>query len=226
MTGTWNGKTRGNPYTKNALCILCHGIEDNLSDGRTLWTFFCYSNIGVPRNAGNPFYDETDSTSNPVGYNPLGRDFVDLGLGGMLYPLNGLPPGNRGPGSNGHGDFLAVNGAFKAPTLRNVDKRPYPEFVKPYMHNGVFKSLKEVVHFYNTRNLTTVPGEIIDFTQSDPYANLRGVPLWPKPEYPLASSLQNPEGATAEQGGQVGNLGLTDAEEDHIVAFLKTLTDE
>ena len=40
----------------------------------------------------------------------------------------------------------------KVPTLRNVDKRPSPGFVKAFMHNGYFKSLKTVVHFYNTRD--------------------------------------------------------------------------
>ena len=113
----------------------------------------------------------------------------------------------------------------RVPTLRNIDQRPHPDFVKAYMHNGVFKSLKEIVHFYNTRNLTTVPGEVIDFNRDDPYARLRGTPLWPRPEYPFPSSILNPAGDTAERGGQVGNLGLTDEEEDHIVAFLKTLTD-
>ena len=38
------------------------------------------------------------------------------------------------------------------PTLRNVDKRPRPDFIKAYGHNGYFKSLKEIVHFYNTRD--------------------------------------------------------------------------
>jgi cytochrome c peroxidase len=93
------------------------------------------------------------------------------------------------------------------------------------MHNGVFKSLKEIVHFYNTRNLTTVAGEVIDFNRADPYARLRGQPLWPRPEYPLPSSILNPGGDTAEEGGQVGNLGLSDEEEDHIVAFMKPLSD-
>ena len=44
-------------------------------------------------------------------------------------------------------------GKHKVPTLRNVDKRPYPEFVKAYGHNGYFKSLEEIVHFYNTRDV-------------------------------------------------------------------------
>ena len=47
-------------------------------------------------------------------------------------------------------------GKHKVPTLRNVDKRPTPDLVKAYGHNGYFKSLEDVVHFYNTRD---VPGE-------------------------------------------------------------------
>src|SRR6476620_9162836 len=33
--------------------------------------------------------------------------------------------------------------AFKTPTLRNI------ELTAPYMHNGVFKNLEEVIDFYN-----------------------------------------------------------------------------
>jgi cytochrome c peroxidase len=33
--------------------------------------------------------------------------------------------------------------AFKTPTLRNISQ------TAPYMHNGVFKTLEEVVIFYN-----------------------------------------------------------------------------
>ncbi len=29
--------------------------------------------------------------------------------------------------------------------MRDADKRPYPSFVKAYIHNGVFKSLQEEV---------------------------------------------------------------------------------
>jgi len=43
-------------------------------------------------------------------------------------------------------------GKHKVPTVRNVDKRPSADFVKAYGHNGYFKSLKEVVHFYNVRD--------------------------------------------------------------------------
>ncbi|MCB9899272.1 MAG: hypothetical protein H6825_14805, partial [Planctomycetes bacterium] len=113
----------------------------------------------------------------------------------------------------------------KVPTLRNVDKRPGPGFVKAYMHDGAFKSLEEVVHFYNTRNLTTVEGELIDFTRDDPYEGLQGRPLWPPPEVISPTSLINPAGVPGAEGGEVGNLQLTADEEAHIVAFLRTLSD-
>ena len=34
-----------------------------------------------------------------------------------------------------------------------MDKHPYPTFVKAYGHNGFVKSLKSIVHFYNTRDV-------------------------------------------------------------------------
>jgi hypothetical protein len=47
----------------------------------------------------------------------------------------------------------------KVPTLRNVDRRADGTFVKAYMHNGYFKSLSGLVHFYNTRDAKAVcPG--------------------------------------------------------------------
>jgi hypothetical protein len=81
------------------------------------------------------------------------------------------------------------------------------------------------VHFYNARNLTTEPGEVIDFTQPNPYANLVGVPLFPEPEYPSPVTMQNPQGLPGSSTNQMGNLGLTDQEENDIVAFLQTLSD-
>jgi len=89
-------------------------------------------------------------------------------------------------------------------TLRNVDKRPRPDFVKAYMHNGYFKSLKEVVHFYNTRDT------LRRCQQGDPGEKTM---CWPSPEIP-----QN-------MNRTIGNLGLTNVQEDQLVEFLKALTD-
>ncbi len=225
FTGSMTGRPGGPPAPRNAQCVTCHAIPADPSTGPDLFTAFVYVNDGVPKNPKNPYYAETDARSNPLGYNPLGAAYVDLGLGDFLYPANNLPAGNIGPGSNGQGDFLAVNGTFKAPTLRNVDRRPNPGFVKAYMHNGVFKSLEQVVHFYNARNLTTQPGEVIDFTRPNPYAGLRGTPLFAPPEYPSPVTLVNPSGAAAGAGGLVGNLTLSAQDEADLVAFLRTLSD-
>jgi len=94
---------------------------------------------------------------------------------------------------------------FQVPTLRNVDMRPRPDFVKAYMHNGYFKSLKEVVHFYNTRDVLPRCGD------GD---SREKVTCWPAPE-----------DATNLNKRQLGNLKLTDQEEDALVAFMRTLTD-
>ena len=225
-TGTENGKIGGLPFKYDAHCSECHGIISNPAIGPDLFTFSCYANLGVPKNPNNPYYTMTNAQSDPLGYNPLGANFIDYGLGDFLYPYLGLPAADLA-----QGDPLAIDGTFKTPTLRNVDMRPSPTFIKCYMHNGVFKSLKQVVHFYNTRNLTTYPGEVIDFTLPNPYANLKGTPLWPPPEWPSPLTLINPQGASnlIENGGmsneQIGNMGMTDQMEDQLVDFLEDLTD-
>lgn len=65
----------------------------------------------------------------PSAYFLLSSDSVDLGLGIIV----------------GNAD---ENGKFRVPTLRNV------ELTAPYGHNGYFKTLEEIVHFYNTRDIS------------------------------------------------------------------------
>jgi cytochrome c peroxidase len=95
-------------------------------------------------------------------------------------------------------------------TSRNVDLRPgLPShaFVKAYMHNGYFKSLKEVVHFYNTRDKYQVqPGQ----TCAGKRLNIDCFP---------------PPDSSKNLDRTIGNLHLTDHEEDQLVAFMETLTD-
>jgi cytochrome c peroxidase len=73
------------------------------------------------------------------------------------------------------------------------------------MHNGYFKSLKEVVHFYNTRDV------LPKCKAGDPGEKLT---CWPAPE-----------DSTNLNKRQLGSLKLTDEEEDALVAFLRALTD-
>ena len=84
---------------------------------------FCYANIGVPKNPNNPFYEKTDPTTNPYGYNPLGAKYIDYGLG--LNP-NPAPDGTRFYKTT-PGDIHKFRGLFKAPSVRNSDKRPYAD---------------------------------------------------------------------------------------------------
>jgi len=101
-------------------------------------------------------------------YDLLPADTIDNGLGAIL-------------------EDPQHDGKFKTPHLRNVT------LTAPYMHNGVLKTLEDVVHFYNTRD---IPG------------------LWPEPE--VSANMVT---------GMVGDLGLTEDEEEAIVEFMETLTD-
>ncbi len=163
-------------FLKKGKCAACHTVTPGHSSTQPLFTDFTFDNLGIPKNPENPFYANTE-------FNPAGAAWIDPGLGGFLASMT---------------DYAAYApenmGKHKVPTLRNVDKRPEPGFVKAYGHNGYFKSLKETVHFYNTRDVVGAG--------------------WPPPEVALNVN-------TAE----LGNLGLTDAEEDAIVEFMKTLTD-
>jgi cytochrome c peroxidase len=127
-------------------CSACH-ISHEAGPGGVppLFTDNRFDNIGVPKNPENPFY-RMDKVYLDDGsqINPEGKDWIDLGLGGFLRTRPEWA------------DLADENdGKFRTPTLRNVDKRPGKGFPKAFMHNGVFKSLEEVVHFYNTRD---VPG--------------------------------------------------------------------
>ena len=87
--------------------------------------------------------------------NPEGSEWVDPGLGGFLASLDEDYFNALGLDKT---ETVAGNwGKHKVPTLRNVAKSSGNKFPKAYMHNGVFKSLEEVVHFYNTRDVEDWP---------------------------------------------------------------------
>jgi cytochrome c peroxidase len=128
-------------------CAACHPSEPGPNGEPPLFTDFTFDNLGAPKNPQNPFYDmDTVHLDDGSPINPLGDGWVDPGLGGFLETVPGWA------------DLAAENyGKHKVPTLRNVDKRPGNGFAKAYLHNGVFKSLEEVVHFYNTRDVEDWP---------------------------------------------------------------------
>lgn len=153
---------------EGAMCSACH-IAD--------WTPAA-SNVVVP------------SWSPDGSVPPMFTDFTFDNLGvpkNVEYPLSATSPPDFGLGPiSGNPDD---NGKFKVMSLRNIG------MTGPYAHNGLFKTLKEITHFYNTRD---VPGA-----------------GWADPEYP--ATINNTE---------LGNLGLSDADEDSIASFMMTLSDQ
>jgi cytochrome c peroxidase len=175
-------------------CISCHPIDSGPFAARPLFTDFSYVNLGVPSNLGMlgntndlqyyfPFYYPPLVPE----FNPEGLNFADPGLGGALEKA-----GVQG--------FSSQLGKFKVPSLRNVAKS------SPYFHNGALRTLKEVVHFYNTRDIL---GDCT--SKEDPHPSIN---CWPPPEWPWTKTKF------------IGNLGLTENDENDIITFLKTLTDD
>lgn len=103
---------------------------------------------------------------------------------------NGLEFPFIDPGVGGVTGNPADNGKFKVPSLRNI------ELTAPYMHDGRFATLEEVVEFYNS-----------------------GVVDNPN----LSPPLRNPPGTP--NAGRPRRLNLTVEQKTALVAFLKTLTD-
>ena len=134
------------------------------------------------------------------GSSPLMTDFSYDNLG---VPVNiALRTANGQAGNLDEGLYanpavndISLKGAFKVSSLRNI------AVTSPYMHNGVFKDLKTVIHFYNSRD---VDGALNPETSS----------AWEPGEFHSGRNVD-----------ELGNLGLSDEDENDIVSFLKTLTD-
>ena len=189
-------------FRGKAKCNQCH--RDGGPGEEPLFTDFTASNLGIPKNPGLQYYYEGVPDQRGYRANLDGSAYVDTGVGAFLRKLKSLS-GQLNPDSEWILLAPKFDGKFQVPTLRNVDMRPSPTFVKAYMHNGYFKSLKEVVHFYNTRDVLPQCGT------NDPREKLT---CWPPPEDAVNLNKR-----------QLGDLKLTNEDEDAIVAFLMTLTD-
>lgn len=129
-----------------------------------------------------------DNLGLPRNVNIAGNPEPDLGLGGRPEIAELDPEGEE-------------LGKHKVMGLRNI------ALTAPYMHNGVLATLKDVVHFYNTRD--DKPRQCRDTT--DPGF---GQDCWPAPEVPQNVNDE-----------ELGKLGLSEQQELALVAFMQTLTD-
>src|SRR5258707_978164 len=90
---------------------------------------FTASNIGTPANPRLPYYAENRPDAFGYVANPQGSSFVDGGVGTFL--TNGHQLSNPSAVDQRWRKLAPDNQArIQVPTLRNVDKRPYPTFVK------------------------------------------------------------------------------------------------
>ncbi len=226
-----------NLFNGKGNCNSCHvdGRGTTLQPGQVdtsttatanppVFTCFGSANEGLPLNPRNAFYYQT--TPDFFGFigNPFGFGYRDLGMGTFLRSGFGSGPN---PNSNWTQFAPMVDGQFQVATTRNVAMtppqcptteagltdahgNPIPYFQKEFFHNGYIKSLKQLVHFYNTRDTSFA----MPVTSGNcPSGTIEKVNCWPMKEVP-----NNLDTTT-------GMLGLTDHEEDQIVAFLETLSD-
>lgn len=207
---------------------------------------FCHSNAGPAPNTGtdmDELYTAQDYHSIGTPFNPeIPVLYPQNALGLILQPLpdEGIKSHLLDPLVP---DYPYPPGFWKTPTVRNVDKRPGKGFIKAYMHNGYFKSLERVVHFYNTAAVDLATAESFNiircplvkdptyhpsynFAYDDYNIGTDGHrPMtdkeaeanncWPEPEFDIAGAIPF----------LVGNLGLKLEDEAAIVAYLKALTD-
>ena len=173
-------------------CIACH-VGDPTSREPSDWLFtdFTYDNLGVPRNPA--LADNADPTH------------FDLGL--CLRP--GIAAKVPAEVSEKDAFVSSLCGAFKVPTLRNV------AVTAPYMHNGYFGRLRDVVSFYVTRD--TNPERWYPCGPDGKPQKFNDLP----PAY--AGNVNTTE---VPYGGHPGGKPRLDEREiDAVVAFLQTLTD-
>jgi cytochrome c peroxidase len=185
------------------------------ADVTPVFTCFGSANLGLPKNPRDSFYYETTPDSLGFTPNPAGFTYTDLGLGTFLRSGYGSA---ANPNSAWTQFASTSDGQMQTATARDVamvppqcptTEAPGPYFQKEFFHNGYIKSLKQLVHFYNTRDVYPFPVE----SGECPAGTVEKVTCWPVPE------------VTANLDMTVGKLGLTDAEENQIVAFLQTLND-
>ncbi|MCU1296280.1 MAG: Cytochrome c peroxidase family protein [Acidobacteriaceae bacterium] len=216
----FNGKGNCNScHVDGRGTTLTPNLVDTSDEASVAPKFTCFgsANEGLPLNPRDAFYYQTTPDSLGFTGNPFGFAYRDLGLGTFLRSGFGSAPNPNvtwrkfAPESDGQMQVMTARNVAMAPPQCPTTEAPGPFFQKEFFHNGYIKSLKQLVHFYNTRD---VKGIAFPVTSGHcPAGKTEKVDCWPMPE------VKNNLDMTT------GMLGLTDQEENQIVAFLQTLTD-
>lgn len=134
---------------EGAMCAACHVADWTNDDGHLPVQVPDWSPDGrVPPVFTDFSYDNLGVPKSE--HKLLANNPVDYGLGAVL-------------------NMVEENGKFKVMSLRNVHQ------TAPYAHNGFFKKLEDITHFYNTRDVASegwaVP-EVPETVNGDELGNL------------------------------------------------------
>ncbi|WP_234822215.1 cytochrome-c peroxidase [Rhodopseudomonas palustris] len=125
-------------FAGKANCIICHN-GPGLTDGE-------FHNIGVPNAAETTKPDLGRLTGLPLLKNAVSNDNqLWLLTSTQRAEIKELVPLLK--------EADGLWGQFKTPSLRGVARRP------PYMHNGYFDTLKQVIDFYDSGGLIVGPSK-------------------------------------------------------------------
>jgi cytochrome c peroxidase len=168
-------------------CNACHLLGPGNRGSQDISSDYSFAALGVPRNA------QIAVNADPA--------YFDLGLCGPLRK-------DHRPAKPGAANEYC--GLFKTPVLRNVTTR------KAFMHNGRFKSLRDVLRFYATRD--TQPELWYPLDANGQAKKFDDLP----PVYRDNLDHQPP----LDQRPRGSAPALSDADIDDLLAFLGTLTDD
>ncbi len=169
-----------------------------ISSGSSIYDLYLQGNLDAldddEKDGRSMFFDEGGPLGLPDaqcfhchgGITLTGNQYFNNGLDSVAK-LEDFNDKGRGDVTNNPYDF----GKFRAPTLRNI------ALTGPYMHDGRFKTLEEVVAHYSQNGKGVI--------NEDPFIRQVGKPI------PGSNPVQY--------------SGLTPAQQQAIVKFLKTLTD-
>ncbi|MEB3295832.1 MAG: cytochrome c peroxidase [Synechococcales bacterium] len=145
-------------FTNKGKCINCHGGAETtnasvrnvrnkklermiMGDNRVAVYDNGFYNIGVRPTREDVGVGGTDPFGKPLSDSKLTQQQIVTGRPAPIVP--GDPEDNIPNAPLNPNERVAVNGAFKTSSLRNI------ELTAPYFHNGGQLTLKQVVDFYN-----------------------------------------------------------------------------
>jgi len=196
----WFKKVFGGEVSMDHIAMAIAAFERTIVSGDSKWDRYMAGDESAltpaEKNGLEIFRGKGRCTQCHGGYNLTNEKYHNIGVGWDKSRLD-------------VGRYAATKktediGAFKTPTLREIGR------TAPYMHDGRFSTLEDVVDFYNQGG--------IDNPFLDPEMKRTDLSL-----EEVLSSFSNKEGIQKVRERQIKGLNLSEEEKSSLVAFLKAL---